>query len=263
MTPLLAPESFPGAWISAAGAGASWVGEAWFDGVVVSVAWPRSIASALLPPGWSLAAAAAPETSTHPILLLFGRQRDTAVLFAGMALPTDVDYDEAIVLVPFVRHRAGRLLHVFAPRMYSGDARATWSGNAHYGFGKRPGAISRLGRSLAVTDRDGALVMSLTVHERGAWCRADATAVAPEVDALGRLAALPVVGRRGDGRDVASYFDWSFACAELRPVWGSVSVEHALAPGRGSVAPPDAAVTRGVEVRRLRWRLSWPEPCRP
>lgn len=261
MTPLLGHDPPPGEWISARRAGASWVGEAWFDGIVLFTTWSAADVVAFLPPEWRPAADAFPAADGHPVVFLLGRQRRASILFAGMRLPTDADYDEAMVAVPFAQHRAGRLLHTFIPLMYTSDARATWSGNAHYGFGKRPGAIARFGRSLAVTDERGALVLHVIVHETGTWLPAGNVSVAEPVDALRTLGELPVVGRRADGRDVVSYFGWSLRRAELRSIHASLSIDEAAAPGL--VASGGRSGLRGVEVHGLRWRLSWPEWCRP
>jgi hypothetical protein len=261
MTPLLGSDAYPGEWISAARAGATWVGEAWFDGIVLFATWSRAAAAAALPPDWRPAARASGPGGDHPLVVLVGRQRTTSVLFAGLTVPTDADYDEAMVAVPFTRHRAGRLLHTFVPLMYASDARALWSGNAHYGFAKRPGRVGRYGRTLAVTDEGGTLVMHAIVHDAPPWCAAADRSVADQVEALRQLGTMPVVGRRADGRDVVSYFDWSLEDAEVRPIAASFEVDAPLHPGLSPAEDPGGL--RGLEVRGLRWRLSWPEACRP
>lgn len=261
MAPWLEREWFPGEWISAERAGASWVGEAWFDGIVVFATWSRAAVAALLPPEWIAATDASIPADGHPVAFLAGRQHTTAVLFAGARLPTHADYGEAMMLLPFVHHRTDRFLHSFVPFMYSGDARATWSGNAHYGFAKRTGAVERLGRSVVVTGADARLVIHATIHEAGPWCASPDASATPRLTALQMLGRCPVVGRRHDGRDIVSYFDWNLDHATVRPIMTTLSIDDAGAVGvsqNGRLSTEESA----VEVRGLRWRLSWPVASR-
>jgi len=67
----------------------SFVGEARFDGYFISTALPREQAAACLPPGFVLADRPYGRPSTsYPAVLVFGRQSDTAVWFAGTRWPT-------------------------------------------------------------------------------------------------------------------------------------------------------------------------------
>jgi hypothetical protein len=258
--PSCGPESFAGTWIGASRAGATFVGEAYFDGLVVPTVWSREAAAEVLPAGWHLATNVSAERDAHPIVFMLGRQHRTAIMFGGATLPIPADYDEVMIAVPFVRHEASRLLHTFVPRMYAGDPWAIWSGNAYFGFAKRHGTIERFTSTLAVTDEAGMLLMHATVFESGTWRPASAPQCQEHVIGLSHLSCLPIVGRREDGRDIESYFDWNFDRAYLRPISASLQLDSRLGPG---LIPTDRIESSddGVEVRGLRWRLSWPQAC--
>jgi len=262
MTPLPSPTSFLGDWISARRAGASWVGEAHFDGVIVVTLWDRTDVAKLLPRAWTTAPNVSETQHRHPVVVALGRQRSAAVLFGGITLPSDADYGEAMIAVPFVRRRdAGGHLHVFVPRMYTADRRATWSGNAFYGFGKRMAAFERLGGNLTVVDERTGLLLHAVVDPRGPWAfDGDSRSISP-VPFLRDAFRLPVVGLRHDGSEIVSYFAWSFESASLRPVDAVVTLDAALVDG---LEPRALRTADGgaVEVRGMRWRLSWPAPRR-
>jgi hypothetical protein len=260
MTPLLGRESFPGEWISAERAGASWVGEAWFDGVLVWTTWTRAEVAEMLPPGWIPARSTSDANDEHPVVFAIGRQRNTAVLFGGLSLPSDADYDEAMIAVPFVRHEAGRHLHTYVPRMYATDARAIWAGNTYYGFGKRMATFERLGRTLAVSDERGLVLQALSTETRR-WPNGANSTDLPMLVGLHEAFRLPILGVTSDGREIASYFDWGLDDRPRRLLDVVVMIEATLAAGlapRTCTAATDAA----VQVRRMRWRLTWPGPCR-
>lgn len=260
MVPLLGRESFPGEWISAESAGASWVGEAHFDGVVVVTLWDRADVVALLPSAWH-AAGHAERLDRHPVVFTLGRQRRTAVLFGGMRLPSDADYGEAMIAVPFVTRERGGGLHTFVPRMYASDRRATWSGNAFYGLGKRMAGVERFGGSLTVVDANEGLLLHATTCPKGPWVAGRDCASTAAVSFLRDAFRCPVVGRREDGGEVTSYFDWSFETAAVRPVDAVVVLDAALGDG---FEPGTLGTARDValEVWGMRWRLSWPDACR-
>jgi len=258
MMPLLAAGTFDGTWSGAERARASWVGEAFFDGYLVVSTLPRDAAAALLPRGWVLAASRSEDTGRHPVVFAAGRQHATSVLFGGLALPTDADYDEVMVAVPFVRTERDLALHVAVPRMFCGDARATWSGNVTYGFGKIAGGLEQLGNVVAVTDGTGALHLQLLVEPLGPWGAAGAGETDEALADLCRTFSLPIVGRRFDAVDVRSYFEWDLSRAVVRSIVAAVTSEPSSAVGLEPAAT--TAPCTGYEVRGMRWRLSWPLP---
>ena len=133
----------------------SFVGEARFDGYFIATARPREQAAACLPPGFEPADRPYGRPSTsYPAVLVFGRQSDTAVWFAGTRWPTGFRYLEAALLLPFVRREGRTQQYLYLPRIYAGDRWAKWSGNLFYGYNKVLAALQRtpgvLGATLAV-----------------------------------------------------------------------------------------------------------------
>jgi hypothetical protein len=261
MTPLLGPDAFPGEWIGAEGARASWVGEAWFDGVLVWTAIRRDVLDRVLPTGWQPAHNLSPHGELHPLVVVLGRQRHTSILFGGLPLPSDAEYDEVMLAVPFVWHVRHRRLHTFIPRMYSQDPRATWSGNAQYGFGKRMGRIERLGGLSVAVDEHDRCVLHCSARPVTSWTRSNDEQQGSLAGVVSAMSRLPIVGVRYDGSEVESYFAWGLAGAWTRRAHARLTVHRALAAGLDEASvSADAALA--LDLRDMRWRLSWPQPSR-
>jgi hypothetical protein len=254
MGPPLTTDAFPEPWIDATRAGASFVAEARFEGAIVCTNWRRTDAACLLPPELCLGRNVSREPDLHPVLFVFGTQANAGLIFAGLPIPTGVRFPELMIAVPFVRHHTGRNLHVFIPRMYSGDRLSTWSGKANYGLRKELADMRRLGNTFTVSAPGGPILLHATVVPTGGWTRPT-----PELDAVASVFRHPAVGSRCDGHDVCAYFDWGLEDASARPARAMVSIDAALGSGL------DPRVCHGVdagtfEVRGLRWRISWPGP---
>lgn len=209
----------------------------------------------LLPASLVLAENRSRSRDLHPVVFLFGEQRHGATIFGGVTVPTPVVYGEFTMAVPFVRHRGGRFLHTYLPRMVCSYFPATWVGNAYYGFGKRMGSMGWEGRIFAVCDEAGALWFHAHVGEH-----APDSASPRSMEALRSLFALPVVGIRSDGRYVSSYWDFDFAAAQVRPIDVLLTIDAPFAAG---LVPGDHGGFPGgsFAVDGLVWRLSWPANC--
>ncbi|MCW5891226.1 MAG: hypothetical protein KIT14_11830 [bacterium] len=241
--------------LGAAAAGARFVGMSCFNGWLATLDWPREVVAGLLPPALRLADAAAP---THPVLLLFGEQTRSTVVYGGVPMPLAIDFCEFGLAVPFVRHREGRYRHLFFPRMCSSYFPAVADGNLHYGLAKRLAHMEWRPPIFWMTDEAGRLLFHATVEPTGPF--GDAAGVEAFRGAH-RLADLPVLGRCAADRLVTSYFDWGARDARARPVRARLSVSGDLASGlaaRETLAGAD----RCCEVSGMTWRLSWPLGCR-
>lgn len=242
---------FPGRVDAAERAGTPLASQAWFHGHAVVTLWPRADIEALLPPPFE----PAPNPrlpDSHPVLFLFGDQRNGAVIYGGVTLASRVVYQEFTMAVPFARHRECGSLHLYLPCMVSSFRPAVLTGNRVYGFAKRVGRLTRHGCVCAVRDADGTLLFEAHVEPT----TADGAA-ATRFDTLRRWLALPVTGRREDGRWVSSYWHFDVARARIRPARARVRVAAALSPGVAAgrhVALPGGA----FEVGAMRWVLSWP-----
>lgn len=258
MDNFLGKEAFPGPTTVRTGA-ASFVGQADFNGCIAFCNWPKEDLAAVLPADLELAVNTSSTPELHPVAFIFGEQTEGATIFGGLTFPMGVNYHEFALAIPFVRHRRGRNLHTFVPRMYSSFAPATWAGNAHYGLAKDMAAMRWQGPLFVIAAPDDTLLFHASVEPAGEWTPGP-TAALPNFAAMRAVFDLPVVGRRGDGTYVTSYFGWDFGGAHVRPARAWVSIDAALADG---VAPRWSATLASAtfEVRRMVWRLSWPGRC--
>jgi hypothetical protein len=250
--------AFAGEAVDARAAGATFVGQATFNGGVAVTSWPRGDVAGLLPRGLALATNVSPTPEAHPVVFIFGEQTCGAVRVGGYPFPVGRDYLELCVAVPFVRHVQGRYLHTFIPRMYATYLPAVWNGNAHYGFSKRLARISWDGSLYVVTTTAGVLLLHTEVEPvKGS----DPAAVPPNFAAMREMFSLPVVGRKQDGSYVASYFEWDFDTAVVRAADAVVSIDEPFLEGLTPRRCPDAP-SGSFDVRGMVWRLSWPSPPR-
>ena len=257
MDRFLGRTAFPGPAVDLAASGASFAGQAIFNGCIAVANWPRAEVARLVPAELELAANCSDTPDLHPIVFVFGEQTAGAIIFAGYPVLAGPDYGEFALVIPFVRHRGGRNLHVHVPRMYSGYFPATWNGNAHYGFAKAMANMEWRDRLFRLTSETGDLLFHATVEPSGDWLKQPHAVLA----GIGAIFSLPVVGRKSDGRFVGSWWCWDFRDARVRPVRTALSIDAPLVEGlrpRG-----DSGVEGGTfEVRGMSWKLTWPAPCR-
>jgi hypothetical protein len=251
--------AYPGPVILAGTANASFVARALFDGWIVFTRWPVDDAVGLLPSELELVLDRG-TSPDHPVAFILGEQRACAVTAAGFSLPTGARYHEFGMMVPFVRHRGGRHVHIYVARMYASYFPAIWSGNMNFGFGKEPATFTTRGDVLVAEGDGGEPLVTFEVQPLGPWQRAVDAAV-ENLDAMRAVFELPVLGRREDGSLVTSYFGWDFADATVRAGAGAVGIHGQLVAG---LAPRRCPALPGgaFEVQGLLWRLSWPGVCR-
>lgn len=227
-----------------------------FHGCIVQCNVPREDVEHILPPGLRLDPRRRRTPGRHPLVFIFGDHDRSAVLFASLRLPTGVSFREMVIAVPFVLADGDETPAVYLPRVFSTEPVVTWSGNAHYGYGKRMVPIEWLGGTWVVSDEAGALLAHAVVEPDGPWERA---AASPLATLATTLAAMSVIGCRNGGGLVRSHFEWDLRESWLRPLSASVSVHASL--GRGIEPGAYESTEAGsIEVSDMRWRLSWPEP---
>jgi hypothetical protein len=240
---------------SAHAAAGAFVGEMRFTGCVIATERPRGEIERLLPAGVGLACKAA--AATHPLVFIFGQQSEGTILFGGMSYPLGVRYTEFGVAIPSVTYRGGGALHTYVPRMYSSYFPPVRDGNVHYGFTKAQAVIDWHGPIATLTTPDGVLLCHATVEALGAWRRHAAAR-----DALAwveAMVALPILGRRANGRFVRSRFRFGFSDSLIRPVRCAMAIEVPLIEGCAAERLYSAA-DAAVEMQGMLWQLSWPEP---
>src|SRR5437870_8953193 len=197
MDPFLGRDVFAGPVIEMGVSGGSFFGQARFAGSIAFTNWRRADAEALLPPEVELAAnTTAPEL--HPVVFIFGEQSEGAVVFARVTVPTGAAYHEFGMVVPFVRRRGGRYLHSYVLRMYSSYFPAVWHGNVDYGFMKEMARMRWQGPVFLVTAEDGRLLLHADTEPAADWAPAS-RCKPPNFDAMRRVFAMPVIGRRAAG----------------------------------------------------------------
>jgi hypothetical protein len=253
MEPFLGKESFPGPSVGLTAVHGSYAGQAYFNGCIAFCNWRKEDAAALLPAELELAENTSSAPEVHPVVFTFGEQTEGATIFGGMTFPMGVSYHEFAFAIPFVKHRRGRNLHTFVPRMYSSYFPATWTGNAHYGFGKEMAAMQWQDALFVVATAAGETLFTSAVESVGDWVSGRGCDL-PNFAAMRAVFTLPIVGRRSDGTFVASYFGWDFDVAQVRPARATLSIVAQLT---GGLTPQTyAGLDSGTfEIRRMIWRL--------
>jgi hypothetical protein len=233
----------------------AFVARATFHGCIVVAVWPYDRVEALVPEGIELAECES-TPNRHPVVFLFGDQREGARYFAGLTFPTGIQYQEFALAVPWVRVAGSETLHTLVLRMVSSHPGARLAGNIYYGFGKQMGRMGWHGSIFLMTNEDDRLLFHAQIEPADSWSAC--AAKAPRcLDLVRAVFALPILGCKADGALITSYFAWTFDQARVRPIDAALSIDHPFAPG---LAPGwcygDPA--HSVEVRGMTWQLSWP-----
>jgi hypothetical protein len=260
MDAFLTNAAFAGAVLDVNASSVTFVGQARFNGCITFCNWPRRDVEALLPKELELAANAAATADVHPVAFIFGEQTEGATIFAGIPFPMGVRYHEFAMAIPFVKHRRGRYLHSYVPRMYSSYFPAVWHGNTYYGLAKEMATLWWQGPIFLITAKSDTLLLHAAVESTGRWS-AGGSCDLPNFQATRAIFALPVVGRKSDGTYVCSYFGWDFGAATVRPADACVSIDAPLTDGLDPRRCHDVA-SGTFEVRDMVWKLSWPSVCR-
>lgn len=260
MDVFLTKAAFLGPSIDVEAASVTFVAQARFSGCISVCNWPRADVEALLPMELELAASTSAAAEVHPVAFIFGEHTQGATIFGGITFPMGVQYYEFALAIPFVKHRRGRYLHTYIPRMYTGYFPALWHGNAYYGLAKEMATMWWQGPIFLITANTDALLLHAAVEATGPWS-AGSTCELPNFQATRAIFALPIVGRKSDGTYVCSYFGWDFGEAAVRPADACVSIDAPLIDGLVPRRCHD--VSSGTfEVRGMVWKLSWPSSFR-
>lgn len=260
MEPILGRNAFPGPTIEVGASGATFAGEATFDGCIALANWPRADIERLLPPELEPAANVSRRADAHPVAFVFGKQTQGSWIWGGFTLPIGLDYFEFLIGVPFVKHRRGHILHTYIPRMYASNPPSVWDGNARYGLSKQLAEMRWWGSTFILTGEQGALLFHAVV-EPGKDEIAGSENGAQAARAVGEIFSLPVLGRKETGEYVCSYFAWDIDSALVRSADACLSIDSPLVPGLGPRVFHGAA-SGTITVRGMKWKLSWPVRCR-
>jgi len=241
-------------------------GEATYHGSIVFTNLDRDAVQGVLPPQLQLAKnALIPDR--HPVIFLFGHPMNTHWVVADTPMLVGSDYQELMLLIPFVHSTAGTKWHTYVVRMYLDDVTAIAIGNLFFGYAKLPGTAWESGTQ--VTEFfSGDPYFHANIQPIGPWeTSAQAEMTFPNYKAIQTILDMPIVGRTSSGVLVCSYFELHYENATVAPV---ESRHEFLQPFRSGMdtwvalgtlqSVPDGAIA----IRNLNWRIRQPPPppCR-
>jgi hypothetical protein len=261
----LGPDDFEGDFEPRDG-DAAWGGEAVYLGRVVFLHLTRAEVVKMLPNDLQLAAKkSTSQPDLHPVILLFGRQTQTKLVYPFWTPEAGDDYNELILLVPFVQRLNQQRWHNYVVRMYLDDDLAIQLGNDYYGLRKQKAAFEETDTRFSVT-RDLIERFAFQPTETGAWMSdPDAEATLDNYPEMKQIAAMPVIGRPSWADYICSYFEWDFEGAQVRSISGTSEFLQPFDTGMDSwvALGPIANVTDGAwQLEEFRWRIAFPPfPC--
>ena len=221
------------------------------DGVALILDLPADPLAALLPQGLELLPQSVVAAGRHPLVLLFGEQREVG----PDLLPFGLNYLEFALALPFVQPRdgpQGPFCHL--PILLLDRRLPTVLGRWLYGFAKRRAACQRSEGSFVIARlEDGAALLSARFAATGAMARADELEGFRDVRCLFEQALISQ-GRGGRWR--YARFDFDLARAALQPVAAEVVFHRAIVPGLP--LGPDPILAPGPGARAaFRVATSW------
>ena len=153
----------------------------------------RCVVQAVIPPQSKLAPnSAAP--GLHPVAYLYGRPTNTHWIIANTPILIGPNYQELMLLVPFVQESAGTLWHNYVVRMYLDDSNAIAIGNLFFAYAKEWGTSQESGTE--VTELARQRHFHANIQTTGPWLpSAPADTTIPNYQAIQTILAMPIVGR--------------------------------------------------------------------
>ena len=247
-------------------------GQSVFSGRLVFINLPRTIVDDVLPADLHLAAN---ESTTipdlHPVLLLHGRHMNTEWTFPLYTQPIGTDYQELIVIIPFVQRGTSSNWYNYMVRIYLDNYLATWIGNSYYGYFKEMAALveSSAGASAKLD------ILRVGIHLFDWTAEPTATSPAPFLDnatALSELPnygdaleiiGLPMLGTLVDagGHYICSQWDWNLDDALVRPIRADLQFRQSFRYGMASWVSLGATETvpeGAFEIRNINWAMAYP-----
>jgi hypothetical protein len=191
-------------------------------------------------------------------------------ILPGPGVPYPGDYQELILVVPFVQRKSGTQFHNYVVRMYLDDELAISIGNMYYGYAKKRGTIVRSPGTSPVRDffasRRRCGLFAARCTSSGPWRdMVSAKTTLPNLADIQAILAMPIVGRWEPSPYkpfVCSYWQWDYTKAEMQPIQSSQKFISRFTDempqawvNMGSVP----SVTGGaVGIRGLVWRMAFP-----
>jgi acetoacetate decarboxylase len=244
-----------------------------YDGSIVVTLIDRALVANVLPSGFTLASRS-DGGSEHPVIHLVGHQRNLKLVNGGVLQQApDPDYQEVILLVPFVLRGNGTKFHSFVVRMYLDDLAAIAIGNTVFAYNKELGALAESGPSDNLTMQVWLLLVKFfqgNVQLTGQWIASNAAGTAvPRWSDLQRIFDMPIlgvdtlVGTTAVVREVCSYWEWDYTNAEVCAATSQHRFFHPFRYGMDgwvNLGSLSSAADGAVAIRGLRWRLARQPP---
>jgi len=246
-------------------------GQSTYNGSIAVTLLDRFLVQSALPGDFRLAERNDGGT-THPVIHLVGHQRDLMLLKGGVPHPAGApDYQEMILLIPFVNRGSGSKWHTFALRMFLDQAPEVAIGNITFAYAKVLGQLAEIGLPDDLTTRITVLlrVFEGNLRRTGPWRTLDnARMTLPPWKDLQEIFKMPVVGADVAldvvVRTVCSYWEWDYTNAEVAPATSRHQFLQTLRDGMDGwvqLGPLSSDPNGTFAIRGLRWRLAAQPPA--
>jgi hypothetical protein len=236
-------------------------GRATYAGNIVFTNLEKQHAGSVLPDGLELAPNA---SDVHPVLYMIGHLADTSWVINNVPVFSGDDYDEMVLLIPFVRKRGGTLWQNYVVRMYLNHAAAIDIGNEHYAYKKTWGDVRRVPPRTFVWAKDGTRMFEtkLEIPDGESWQPSkDAEASFPNYKAIQTILSMPMVGATSGGLLLCSYFELDYGQAQVVPITSTHQFVRPFVPEMAdwvALGSLSSVADGAVRVRSLEWRLQQP-----
>jgi len=265
-TPFLPPDAFLGGPFIPKSGQTNTGGRATYRGYIVFTNLDRELVRQIVPPTLELAENRV-SPGVHPIMYIYGFPEDTSWIIDGETYLEGTNYEETMLLVPFVHGPDGSLWHTHVVRMYLTNAVAIWIGNEYFAYAKRPGKFQStdIDRTtafqMAAYDNNNTKKFRTEIAFTGGWRpSADAETSIPNYRAIQTMLAMPLVGQRSCCRAlVCSYFEMDYTKTIVAPVTSFHEFVHPFVPemstswmNQGRLS---SVVNGAVAVERLEWLI--------
>jgi hypothetical protein len=245
-------------------------GQSTYNGSIAVTQLDRSLVQSALPGDLRLAQRL-DGGNTHPVIHLVGHQRNLKYLSNGIPIDSPIpDYQEMILLIPFVIRGSGSKWHNFVVRMYLNSAVPIILGDLVYAYAKLPGQLAESGArddlTTAITDLSVTflLVFKDDVRVTGPWSTSDTAGLAlPPWKDLQEILKMPLLGadvaQNTIVRTVCSYWEWDLTSAEVAPVTSRHQYLQACAEGMSGwvkLGQLSSDPKGSFAIRGLRWRMA-------
>jgi hypothetical protein len=209
---------------------------------------------AVLPQDLRLAANHSSTPTVHPVVYLYGKQINTKWVIMGETWSVGEDYQELILLIPFVQRHDSNRWHNFVVIIYLNDRPALEIGNRKYGYAKHMANFRETDPEVTVS-MDGRQTFHAKIDELDSSWRTskEAEHTLPNYKDVQTIFQMPVLGMEDESPNfICSYFEWDYDDARIMPIRS----RHQF-----FFSEPLTSVQHGAfAIRNLKWRLKYPPP---